>query len=276
MTILNIAAYKFLDLSQKNLQSMRENLKQTARSLGVKGTILLSPEGFNLYLAAERNIISKFKQILLQHLPINDVTFKESYSDTIPFSRMLVKLKKEIIAFGEDDIEPAKTTAPHLAPEAFKKMYQENQDMIVLDTRNDYEIKLGTFKDAIDFNIKNFRDFKDKLNEIDHLKDKTIVTFCTGGIRCEKAAAFMQNHGFTNVFQLDGGILNYFEKCGKEFYEGECFVFDKRVSLDQTLQETPAIQCYECRSPLTAAEQASCNAVCPYCGKNVPQLVVGN
>ena len=160
-------------------------------------------------------------------------------------------------------------TGQHLSAHEFKRWYDENKDMIVLDTRNDYEVALGTFKNAMDLNIETFRAFPDAVQELsDEIKDKPVVTFCTGGIRCEKASQYMINQGFKEVYQLDGGILKYFEECGGEHYDGECFVFDKRVSLDSSLSETAVTQCYAAtRMPLTVDLQKD-NGECAHCGGN--------
>jgi predicted sulfurtransferase len=177
-----------------------------------------------------------------------------------------VRLKKEIISMGCPEIEPEKQTAPHLEPVDFKQWYDEGKDMIVLDTRNDYEIRLGTFEAAMDLGIDHFRQFPEAIKKLpESFKKKPVVTFCTGGIRCEKAAELMKREGFEQVYQLNGGIINYFEQCGGDHYEGECFVFDKRVALDPALQETQAVQCYKCREPLTIDQLQECGSECPYC-----------
>jgi UPF0176 protein len=263
MKILNIAAYKFVAMSEEFIRGIRYSLKNKLIELEIKGTILLSPEGINLFLAGTADAINHFKNYLAQWSEFNDLTYKESWSDEKPFSRTLVKIKREIIAFGIDTVDPEKETAPHLDPEEFKTWYEQNKDMIVLDTRNDYEVELGTFKNAIDFDLEHFRDFPNAIKFLpEEAKDKPIVTFCTGGIRCEKAAEYMLQQGFKKVYQLDGGILNYFEKCGGDYYEGECFVFDKRVAVDPKLAETTTQQCFSCRNPLP---KQTADKVCPHC-----------
>ena len=154
--------------------------------------------------------------------------------------------------------------AAYKAFSELKKWYQEKHDMIVLDTRNDFEVKLGTFENAMDLHIEHFREFSDAVDLLPaDLKEKPIVTFCTGGIRCEKAAELMLQKGFKNVYQLDGGILNYFEKCGGDFYRGDCFVFDQRVAVNSELKETQAKQCFDCRTPLSGDVD-----VCLNCGSS--------
>lgn len=261
--IINISAYRFVSLPEHLLPEIKNDLLSKAKTLSLKGTILLSTEGINLFVAGLEDNISAFFHHLDNYKAFENLEKKRSVSQDKPFTRMLVRIKKEIISMGREEIQPEKATAPHLSPEEFKRWYDENKNMLVLDTRNTYEVELGTFKQAIDLNIESFRDFPEAVVEIsDEDKAKPVVTFCTGGIRCEKAAQFMLNHGFKEVYQLDGGILNYFEKCEGEHYQGECFVFDKRVAVDTALNETDTTQCYACRMPLKPQQIASS---CPYC-----------
>ncbi len=269
MNIVNIAAYKFVSLKESELPVLRADLKEKALESGIKGTILLSTEGINLFLAGEVEGIETFKQVLASNPHFGQLTYKESLSDEQPFSRMLVRLKKEIISMGCPEIRPESEAAPHLSPEELKEWYLQGKKMVILDTRNDYEVKLGTFDQAVDLNIKSFRDFPKVIENLpEEMKTLPIVTFCTGGIRCEKAAQLMLNRGFRNVYQLDGGILNYFEKVGGDHYHGECFVFDKRVAVNHRLEETATVQCYSCRNPLSADEQQNAAGTCPFCGEN--------
>lgn len=264
MEFINISAYKFVHLSEAEFPILRRQLKEKAKMLQLKGTILLSQEGINCFLCGLREKIDAYKSFLESYPMFVGMTFKESISSHQPFSRMLVRLKKEIISMGHPEIEPEKKTAPYISPETLKKWYDENKDMLVLDTRNDYEVEIGTFEAAMDLNIETFRDFPNAVALLpDDIKKKPIVTFCTGGIRCEKAAQYMLNQGFEEVYQLDGGILNYFEQCGGDHWQGECFVFDKRVAVDPQLKETSTKQCYSCRSVLTLEMQ---NKPCPQCG----------
>ena len=264
MAIINISTYKFVTLSAGSLPDLRVVLKDEADACSLKGTILLSTEGINCFLAGTREHIDRFKAFLAARPAFSDMTYKESESDYQPFSRMLVRLKKEIISMGHPEIEPEKKKAPTISPEKFKQWYEDNKDMVVLDTRNDYEIALGTFESAVDLDIENFRQFPDTVKLLsDEIKKKPVVTFCTGGIRCEKAAEYMLENGFEEVYQLDGGILNYFEKCGGEHYDGDCFVFDKRVAVDSDLNEADVEQCYGCRGVIAASQK---EVPCPSCG----------
>lgn len=268
MSIINIAAYKFVSIDDP--AALRGPLKARCDALGLKGTILLSPEGINLFLAGEQAGIDAFQAFLAEDARFSGMAYKESESAAQPFRYLRVKLKKEIITMGHPEVSPASTPAPVLSPEEFKRWLDEGRDVVVLDTRNDYEMKVGTFNTAIGLNIQHFRQFPDAAGSLDpSLRDKPVVSFCTGGIRCEKAAPWLLNMGFKEVYQLEGGILNYFEKVGGDHYHGECFVFDQRGAVDAQLAETGVAQCGHCMEPLTAAEQQSALYVpgrtCPHC-----------
>jgi UPF0176 protein len=205
----------------------------------IKGTILLSTEGINLFMAAEEANLQEFITSLTGLEEFKDLTFKRSYSETIPYRRLIVRIKAEIISFGQD-VKPQQQTAPYITPEQLKQWYEKGQDMLVLDTRNDYEVNLGTFENAESLAIENFRQFPEAVKGLlEKYRDKPIVTFCTGGIRCEKAATFMLKQGFKEVYQLEGGILNYFDKCGGSHYQGDCFVFDDRIAINEKFEESP-------------------------------------
>ena len=193
-------------------------------------------------------------------------------SETQPFRRMKVRPKKEIISLGRDDISPRELTGDYVTPQELYAMYENNEDVIVLDTRNEYETRVGLFENAVDLQLDTFRDFPDAIEQLpEEYKDKQIVMYCTGGIRCEKASAVMMKAGFSDVKQLEGGVLDYFNKTDGKYWNGDCFVFDERVALDTDLNETEYIYCYICREPLSAEEKASpdfkINEYCPYCIK---------
>lgn len=266
--IVNIAAYLFTPLDR--LPERREELRKLCKSLHLKGTILLSPEGINLFMAGARDGIDRLMTHLRSDPLMETLETKESLSDHQPFSRLLVKLKKEIIAFGVDGVEPGNYTSKKLPARDLKKWLDEGRPITLLDTRNDYEVDLGTFENAKPIGVDHFRDFPKAVRELpEEMKDQPIVMFCTGGIRCEKAGPFMEQEGFREVYQLEGGILKYFEECGGEHYDGDCFVFDHRVAVDPQLQETATTQCYACQHPLTTDDQQSehyvCGQSCPYC-----------
>lgn len=275
-TITNIAAYKFAQLT--HLRELREDLIAKCKAWELKGTILLSPEGINLFVAGQAEKIELLLAELRAIPGMEDLSAKVSESDHQPFSRMLVRLKREIIAFGVEGINPAQRTSPKLSPLELKQWLDEGRPVTLLDTRNDYEVKLGTFKGALPAGVDHFRDFPEAVKRLpEELKDQPIVMFCTGGIRCEKAGPFMEREGFRQIFQLDGGILKYFEDCGGAHYDGECFVFDQRVGVDPNLSETESLQCYNCLVPLTAEDQRDARYVparsCPYCYKSTQEAM---
>ncbi len=237
--IVNLAAYKFVRLN--SLDELREALRDLTARLDLKGTILLSPEGINLFLAGTRAAVDEFAAALQADPQIGPVEFKESLTDHQPFGRMLVKLKKEIIAFGVEGIDPSQRTSPKLPAKELKQWLDEGRPVTLLDVRNDYEVELGTFTDAEPIGVDHFGDFPAAVDNLPaDRKQETVVMFCTGGIRCEKAGPYMERAGFENVFQLEGGILKYFEECGDQHYTGECFVFDDRLAVDGNLQPTDA------------------------------------
>jgi len=266
--VVNIAAYRFTPLS--DLKELRRRLRKRCVRWQLKGTILLSTEGINLFVAGSRTAIDKLLAELSSLPGLEDLQIKESFSDRQPFNRMLIRIKQEIIAFGVAGIAPASQTSPKLPPRELKQWLDEGRPVTLLDTRNNYEVKLGTFHDAKAIGVDHFRDFPAAVERLpSEMKEQPVVMFCTGGIRCEKAGPFMQRAGFKNVLQLEGGILKYFEECGGDHYEGECFVFDQRVALDPHLQETATTQCYACQQPLTADDQRSPKYIpgesCPFC-----------
>ncbi len=266
--ITNISGYRFAPL--QDLKDWRRQLLDCCQQEQLKGTILLSPEGINVFLAGAAESIERVI-VLIRSIPgLEDFRAKYSMSDDQPFTRMLVRLKKEIIAFGVEAVDPAKYTSPRLPAATLKQWLDEGRPVRLLDTRNDYEVKLGTFEGAVPIGVDHFRDFPAAVSRLpEDWKQVPVVTFCTGGIRCEKAAPYLEMQGFEHVFQLEGGILKYFEEVGGAHYQGECFVFDQRVGVDPSLRETPAAVCYACQTPLDAEEQADpryqSGVSCPYC-----------
>ncbi len=235
----NLSAYKFTPFADADLPALRERVRDAAQTGKLRGTVLLSTEGINLFVAGAPEATRAFVAFLHTISGLEDLVPKESISAAQPFGRMLVKIKKEIIAFGVDGIDPARQPAPKLSARTLKQWLDEGRPVTLLDTRNAYEIDHGTFCGARTLPLRRFRDFPEAARALPaELKTQPVVTFCTGGIRCEKAAPYLQREGFENVYQLDGGILKYFEECGGAHYEGECFVFDERVGVDATLQAT--------------------------------------
>ena len=254
---INISAYKFVPI--KDPVAVKADLLPKCKSLELKGTILVSLEGINMFVAGARPAIDEFLQYVETSYPdFHDLPVKESLSDHQPFSRMLVRLKKEIISMGVESIVPAVRTSPKLKAAELKKWLDEGRDITLLDVRNDYEIEVGTFTQAVPVGVDHFRKFPEAIESIsEEARKKPLVMFCTGGIRCEKAGPLMQREGFEEVYQLDGGILRYFEEVGGDHYDGECFVFDKRVAVDSTLAESDYEQCYACQRVLTKEDQQS-------------------
>ena len=266
--MINISAYKFTPLT--DLTALRQRLLEVSAVTALKGTILLSPEGINFCVAGTRSNTERFLNEVRSVPGLNDLPIKESESEEQPFNRMLVKIKKQIIAFGIAGIDPARRPTRKIDAATLKEWLDEGRPVTLLDARNEYEIRMGTFRGAIAAGIGHFREFPDAVGKMpETLKDQAIVTFCTGGIRCEKAGPFLEHAGFKNVFQLDGGILRYFEECGDAYYDGECFVFDRRVGVDPQLRETKSVLCFSCQTPLKEEEQRDARYVpdvsCPHC-----------
>ncbi|HEX2855239.1 MAG TPA: rhodanese-like domain-containing protein [Opitutaceae bacterium] len=267
---VNLSAYKFTPFEADTLPALRERLRTLCHTTHLRGTILLSTEGINLFVAGTRASVAVFLEDLRTIPGLEKLAPKESESDEQPFNRMLVKIKKEIIAFGIEGIDPARHPAPKLDAATLKQWLDEGRPVTLLDTRNDYEVRMGTFRGAQAAGIAHFRDFPEAVQRLPaELKQQPVVMFCTGGIRCEKAGPFMEREGFKHVFQLDGGILKYFETCGGAHYDGECFVFDRRVGVDPALRETGSVLCFNCQIPLKPEEQNHPHYVpdksCPHC-----------
>ena len=192
-----------------------------------------------------------------------------SHTDYQPFRRMLVRLKREIISLGIDSIRPGENTGNYIEPNDFKQWLDEEREVLVLDTRNDYELRVGTFEKAVDLDIKSFREFPEAVKKLEYDKSIPVVMFCTGGIRCEKASMVMEDQGWSEVYQIRGGILGYFKDTGGTHWDGDCFVFDQRVSVDKNLIEADHEMCFKCREPLSAedleSDKYSIEEHCPYC-----------
>ena len=270
--IHNIAGYRFVNLEDRD--ELQTYYRSVCDDLGLKGTILLAPEGINFFLAGTERSAETFVNHLERDARFKDIPLKRSFTDYQPFNRMNVRKKSEIISVGMEDIKPSEFTGDEILPEELKAMLDKGTPVHVLDTRNDYELRVGTFEQAIDLDIRTFRAFPEAISKLpESMKDEEIVMFCTGGIRCEKASAIMIDAGFNKVKQLKGGILGYFEAVGGSHWNGDCFVFDQRVAVNPELEETEVVVCFACREPLSSDEQASDDYTigesCPYCiGRN--------
>ena len=268
LDVINIAGYKFQSLI--DLEDLVPKFQLICDNLELKGSVYLSPNGINFSLAGSEKAIEQYLNFMEEDERFLNIPLKKTYSETQPFRKMKVRPKKEIISLGRDDINPIELTGDYVTPKELYAMYENNEDVIVLDTRNEYETRVGLFENAVDLQLDTFRDFPDAIKHLpEEYKDKQIVMYCTGGIRCEKASAVMLKAGFSDVRQLEGGVLDYFKETGGKYWNGDCFVFDERVALDTNLNETEYIYCYICREPLSADEKASpdfkINEYCPYC-----------
>lgn len=273
--IINISCYKFVALD--NLSERRDAIRAAANQCDLRGTVLLSSEGINLFVAGSRQGIDSFVAFLRADPLLCDLQPKESLNAYQPFNRMLVKIKREIIAFGHDDVQPGIRTSPKLPAAELRRWLDEGRPIHLLDTRNDYEVQIGTFRNAVHLDIDHFREFPEAIERLPQsMRDEPVVMFCTGGIRCEKAGPWMESAGFRNVYQLDGGILKYFEEVGGAHWDGECFVFDQRVAVDPQLRETGTTQCYICQAVVTLEQQQLPEYVagrsCPACYRSPAQL----
>jgi UPF0176 protein len=240
--ILNISCYKFVALP--DAQDLRQPCLDKALARQLKGTILIAEEGINFFLAGNADDVHGFVDWLRSDARFADLVPKESWSDAQPFRKMLVKVKNEIIRMNHPSIRPAEGRAPAVTPETAKRWLDQGHDdegrpVVTLDTRNQFEVDAGTFKNTINWGITKFTEFPDAVQaHLNELQDKTVISFCTGGIRCEKAAIYMRNAGLPHVYQLEGGILKYFEEVGNDHYDGGCFVFDERRAVGADLSAT--------------------------------------
>ena len=267
--LIAVTFYKFVNFP--DFKAQRDPLQAHCIAQKVKGSILIADEGINGTIAGERSGIESVLDYLHSDKRLADLTVKVSPVESLPFYRMKVRLKKEIITLGVPEADPRQKIGPHVAPEDWNALLAD-PEVTLVDTRNDYEVRLGTFKGAQNPEIQSFGEFPAYVNE--HLtpeKNSKVALFCTGGIRCEKAALFMLNNGFKEVYQLDGGILKYLEETPveKSLWDGECFVFDQRVSVDHALNKGSYSLCYACREPLSKADLNSefyeKGVSCPHC-----------
>ena len=267
------ALYKFVRLP--DYQQLRDRLYEFMVLHKVKGTLLLAEEGINGTICGCRAGIDAVKGWLDADGRFTGMSYKESFSEEQAFYRTKVKLKKEIVTMGVEGVDPAHIVGTYLKGEAWNQVISD-PDTIVIDTRNDYEVAIGTFKNAINPNTTSFREFPQWAAEnLDKTKHKKVAMFCTGGIRCEKSTAYLKEQGFDEVYHLDGGILKYLEEVPEQqsLWQGECFVFDQRVAVKHGLAQGSYDQCYACRMPLSAAEMATEKYVkglsCPHCYDNI-------
>lgn len=267
--VIVAALYQFKNFP--DYMQHREPLQVFMKENGVKGSILIGSEGINGTVSSDRSGLDALKNYLENTLDFDDLEYKESTATEHPFFRTKVKIKKEICTIGVDGVNPCDGAGAYLNPQEWNNLL-DDPDTILIDTRNDYELRVGTFKGAIDPNIKRFTDFPAYIDEHkEEWKDKKIAMFCTGGIRCEKSTALMRKIGFDNVYHLKGGILKYLEEIPveKSKWEGACYVFDQRVAVGHGLALTDYTSCGACREPLNTQDRESSlyeeGVSCPYC-----------
>lgn len=267
--IVVCAMYKFVTL--ENYRELRLPLHRVMEDNGVKGTLLLASEGINGTVAGSREGIDKMLAWLRTDPRLAAIDTKESYTDRPPFNRTKVKLKKEIVTMGVEGIDPRRVVGTYVKPAEWNRLIAD-PEVILIDTRNDYEYQVGTFKNAINPKTESFREFPQFVQDnLDPSRHKKVAMFCTGGIRCEKSTAYLKEQGFDEVYHLQGGILKYLEEVPVEntLWQGECFVFDERITVDHRLQKGQYDQCHGCRLPITDADKADPRyrkgVSCPHC-----------
>ena len=272
------ALYKFTRLD--DFEEIQIPLRSFLDSLSVKGTLLLAREGINGTISGTKVSLEKVLDYLQSDPRFLDLEFKFSYSEKIPFKRLKVKLKKEIVTMGLTEIDPTHSAGTYVKPKDWNELIND-PDVVLIDTRNNYEYEIGSFKGAINPNTETFREFPSfTKNTLEQYRDKKIAMFCTGGIRCEKSTAYLKSEGFKNVFHLQGGILKYLEEVNEDesLWEGECFVFDDRVAVKHNLEQGQYDQCHACRFPITKEDTMHPHyekgASCPRCfgTKNSSQM----
>ncbi|MDX1459608.1 MAG: rhodanese-related sulfurtransferase [Xanthomonadales bacterium] len=267
--VLVAAFYKFVELP--DYAQIRKPLQQRCADLGLLGTILLAAEGVNGTVAGPERAVRRLFERLREDPRLSDLAYKESWADEAPFYRMKVRLKKEIVSLGVPGIDPTRRVGRYMAPGEWNSLISR-PDVRVVDTRNDYEVHLGSFTGAENPGTRSFREFPEWVDRhLDPERDRHVAMFCTGGIRCEKATAYLLEKGFEHVYQLEGGILNYLEQvdADQSLWEGDCFVFDNRVTVDHQLKQGDLEVCPACRMPLTEEDRASdkfeLHVSCPRC-----------
>ncbi len=263
------ALYHFVRLD--DYQALRQPLYDFMVENGIKGTILLAQEGINGTVAGDKNAIQKLHTWIRSDERLKDLRTKESYDDSMPFYRTRVKLKKEIVTMGVTGIDPNRVVGSYVKAEDWNDLISD-PEVVLVDTRNDYEVAIGTFKNALNPQTETFREFPEYVkNKLNPGKHKKVAMFCTGGIRCEKSTAYLKEQGFEEVYHLQGGILKYLETVPEKesMWDGECFVFDNRVSVDHNLKKGTYDQCHACRLPITDEDKQSEKYVqgvsCPAC-----------
>ncbi len=260
--------YRFTPLNEADVVRIQGGLEAFAQASGLRGLVLLSFEGINATVSGTLEAIDQYKREVSALLGLTDLTFKDSVGEKQPFHIFKVKVKDEIVSLGKPGFVPEQPVNSHLSPSEWQAAL-EDPNTVLLDTRNDYEVEIGKFKNAVDFQLTEFNEFPEKLRKSGLAKDKRVLMYCTGGIRCEKAILEMREQGYQDVHQLDGGILNYLKEYPDAEFDGECFVFDYRVAVDQQLQPTKNYKlCPHCGQPANAVVTCvKCTREETICGK---------
>lgn len=272
------ALYKFVQITPARLEVLKDEIASFCEQQGIHGLFLLSLEGCNGTVAGTKDTIAAFKRYLTELPEFGGIIFKDSTAPFMPFRRFKLDLREEIVTLKRSDIFPGSGKNHHLSPAEWHAALQSGEEIVLLDTRNTYETEIGMFRGAVDPHIENFSDFPAFVEKQHYPKEKKILMYCTGGIRCEKALIYMQEQGYENVFQLEGGILNYLQQYPDGEWDGECFVFDHRVAVDNHLQPSNQYKlCPHCGNP--AKEVITCMVcknsaiICHHCVKAKPDRV---
>ncbi len=269
MTHLIATFYKFVTISE--LETVKSSILTSCQDKQVKGTIILANEGINGTIAGNRDAIFEVLNTLRSYSALADLEHKESSSEKMPFAKLKVKIKPEIVTLGIPEVNPAQQVGTYVEPQRWNQVIS-NPEVVVIDTRNDYEVEIGSFKQAKNPNTASFRDFPQYVAQnLDPQEHPKVAMFCTGGIRCEKASSYLLSQGFKEVYHLQGGILKYLATVSPQesMWEGECFVFDERVAVKEGLEPGSHQLCYACGHPLSEADRNSpqyeANISCPHC-----------
>lgn len=257
--VTHIAGYRFVPV--EDTQATLLEIEGFSHGLGILGTVFLASEGINISIAGNLLAVLTFRQRLAQDPRFCGIKFHETYCQQVPYSKLNFKTKKELVPLGVETVRAGESEQQYLSPAKLKQWLDEGRDFNLIDMRNTFEYEIGSFATAQHLNLKKFKTLKQRQEEVSQLdKEKPMVTFCTGGIRCEKAAPYMQSQGFKNVYQLDGGIIEYLRQTGGSHWQGNCFVFDERITIDSQLRTQPMRLCLECQVSLEGQDSTFADA----------------
>lgn len=262
-TILLYYTYTRID----DPEALKKAQKKLCDRLGLKGRVIIAEEGINGTLGGTAEAVEEYMQETMKVPGLEGIEWKQSQHETIGFPRMRVVVRPEIVTLGlDDDVDPTRESADYIEPEELLALYENDEEFYIIDGRNEYEARIGRFRDSIIFDVEAFRDIPEKVEELDDLRDKEVITFCTGGIRCEKLSAYFKRQGFKKVRQLHGGIHNYAEKTGGKYFDGTLYVFDERVHMPvNSVDPTVISECHHCDMPVARYR----NCANPLCNKQI-------